>query len=198
MPIFVQNFSWMSVNVILAILPLFFVALLRKKRPLYLYVFFLMLWIFFMPNTIYLITDLQHFPGQFIKADSIAEQFAIFIQYILLTFFGVFTYFYALDPIERAARKYKLTKATKYTLYIFVNYIISVGLIMGKIQRTHSIYVVTQPTRVIWDVYEVFTNHKLLLLVVLTGVVINIIFFTTRHYFFKVSLGEVRNKRSKK
>jgi uncharacterized membrane protein len=194
MPIFVDNFNWMLLNVTLAFIPLILAGLLRRKMKFPLYVVLLLMWMFFLPNTIYLITDMQYFPGQFIKAE-LFEQVALFIQYILLTFLGVFTYFYGLDPIERAAREHKLSPVTKNTMYIAINFVVAFAVILGKVQRTHSWYIVTDTVRVILDINRTLTTPYLVMWIVAIGVLINVIFFTTHHYFFKISLGEVRKKK---
>ena len=73
MPIFIDNFTWMLLNVTLAFVPLIFAGLLRRKMKFPLYVVLLLMWMFFLPNTIYLITDMQYFPGQFVKAGLVEQ-----------------------------------------------------------------------------------------------------------------------------
>lgn len=193
MPIFLDNFDWMLLNVTLAFIPLVLAAFLRKKHSLPVYVVLLLMWMFFLPNTIYLITDMQYFPEQFIRV-GLGEQIALFIQYILLTFLGVFTYFYGLDPIERASRDHKLSVTTKNTMYIAINFVVAFAVILGKVQRTHSWYIVTDTVRVILDINRTLTTPYLVMWILAIGVLINIIFFTTRHYFFRISLGDVKRK----
>jgi hypothetical protein len=54
---------------------------------------------------------------------------------------------------------------------------------------------VTDTVRVILDINRTLTTPSLVMWVVAIGVLINVIFFTTHHYFFKISLGEVRKKK---
>src|SRR5207244_8934203 len=64
MMILFSNISWMGWNVFLALIPLIFGWLLLKTRQKILKVAFALIWFFFLPNTLYLLTDLLHIFSQ--------------------------------------------------------------------------------------------------------------------------------------
>lgn len=184
MPVFVYNLSWIALNVFLAFIPVVLVIFLRKKMKGYVRVLFVFLWFLFLPNTIYLITDLQYLTGQLI-ATSMPEQAIIFGQFILLTVLGIFTYFYSLEPVDKMVKKLRMNSLNRNTIYIALNFIISYAVILGKVQRTHSSYIFTDPMRVARDMINTFTSNSLLLYVLLFGLLINTIFFVGRKVFRK-------------
>jgi len=64
---------------------------LGTKQPLFKFIIFL-LWILFLPNTIYLLTDLQHLPDQFYRIDN-EYKITLMFQYVLLLSFGIIIVF---------------------------------------------------------------------------------------------------------
>ena len=188
MPIATYNLSWITLNVFLAFVPVVFTILLRRRMHIVVKWFLLLLWFFFLPNTIYLITDLQWMPGQLL-ATEMPEQAVLFAQYIILTFLGIFTYFFSLEPIGRQVAKKKMKGLSKNMLYIILNCILAFAVVLGKVQRTHSIYLFLDIKRVIDDVLATLTSPILMMWVVVISIVINGIFFLCRKRFENL-LGE--------
>ena len=190
MPIFTYNLSWIALNICLAFIPVALVMILRQRMPFFLRAILILLWLLFLPNTIYLVTDLQWFPGQLL-ATQMPEQAALFVQYIFLTFIGIFTYFFSMEPMSIILEKMRSSRMNKVVLYVMLNFIISYAVVLGKVQRTHSIYLFTDFERVVRDMLATFTSSSLMLWVLLVGIMINTIFFAGRKYFSKM-LGQKR------
>lgn len=184
MPIFEYNLTWIILNVFLAFVPVILTIVLRRKMPSALRSVIIFLWLLFLPNTIYLVTDLQWFPGQLI-ASKMPEQAALFGQYILLTFLGIFTYFFSLEPMGKLMKLLRADSLNRNTLYIALNFILSFAVVLGKIQRTHSVYLFLEPKRVVDDIFVTLTSTYLMFWVLIVGIVINFIYFSCRHYFRK-------------
>jgi len=179
MATFFENFGWMGFNVILACLGMIFGLSFLKVRKGILKLVFLVLWILFLPNTIYLLTDLQHLPKQAFAQANLLARVLIFIQYVVLFVFGVFTFVYGLFPIEKlfhlaGKKEHKL----KVVLLVLFNFAIAFGVGMGRIERTHSWYVFTQPSRVVDDIFSLLTTSSSLLFVILFGVLCNLFYFS--------------------
>ncbi len=132
-----------------------------------------------MPNTIYLVTDLQHFPKQFMEAVSPSDQAFLFIEYILLFVFGVFSYLFTMYPFGKIFPRIK-RKTNPYLIpvVLIVNAAISFGVALGKIERTHSWYVFTDPQRVIKDIIHLLTNPEAVLVIVVFALLCNTINFS--------------------
>lgn len=183
MDFFAYNLSWMLFNTVLALVPVGITALLRKDfQPATKWALFL-IWLLFLPNSIYLITDLQHLPYQFVRVTHI-EQLMIVTQYIALTILGVITYMYSLNVAERILSRLKIEGIEKNLIYIGLHFLVAFGIVLGKVQRTHSWYVVTQPGRVARDIVETIYSPELIIFAILFGTLTCGIFFSLRRFFF--------------
>ncbi len=176
---FNDNFQWMAVNVFLALLGVIFSILIARTKNKILKIVFIILWLLFIPNTIYLVTDLQYLPWQ-IPAQSLFLTFLIVAQFMILAFIGIVSYIYAMKPITVLIQKSR-KKSQKFEVKSFVfifNFIIAFGIILGKLQRTESWYVFSNPLRVISDINTSLSMHSTYLFVLLFGIFINIIYFS--------------------
>ena len=185
MEIFVFNLEWMIPNVALAALPVIFgLAYLRIKSRLLripLFVF----WFLFLPNTIYLLTDIEYLPKQIMQSGSI-DRLIIFSQYVILLVIGVLTYFGGLLPLKILFKELRIKKQSQKLAIVVLNFAIGYAVILGKVERTHSWYVFTQPLRVIEDMINVFTIPFLLLSAIGLGILFNTIYFSFYKIFAKV------------
>src|SRR2546429_209599 len=91
----------MGWNVFLALIPPMFGWLLLITRQRILKVAFALIWFFFLPNTLYLITDLPHIIWQWHRMHH-AGQIVLALQYITLVLIGLVTFLLALYPVEKA------------------------------------------------------------------------------------------------
>lgn len=183
MPFFIENFSWMALNSVLALVPVVLVVVLRHKVPRLANIILFFLWLLFLPNTIYLITDLQHLPAQLLKSKDMTGQAILIIQYVVLAALGVVTYIYALEPVRKYLKSSKKDAFVQNGIYVLLNYIIAFGVILGKVQRTHSWYVFTDPARVTEDIMATITQMHLIVWIIVMGTVTNVLFFLFRNYF---------------
>lgn len=177
-----DNFFWMAFNSLLALVPVLLVVFLRLRLSRIVHLVFFFLWLIFLPNTIYLVTDLQHLPGQLFRSGML-EQALLILQFVTLAVVGVITYVYSLEPVTTIFRKMRVKEINKEFMYFFINYLVAFGVILGKTQRTHSWYIFTEPVRVVQDITVVVSNSGLMLWVLVFGTIINVLFFTFKGYF---------------
>lgn len=197
MQIVFENFDWIGLNLTLALLGLVFGWLFYyAKRGLFSVIFF-MLWVLFIPNTIYLITDLQHLPKQWVSVDLLVKPILI-VQYGAVSFFGIVTFIVGMYPVEKVFKKLptKNKDFLKFMILLFANLFIAFALILGKFQRTHSWYVVTDFPRFLTDIITVFQTPILLILVLFFGVVINLTYFGFKNVIQVVVQKSPRDKMS--
>jgi len=173
----------MVFNAVLAVVPIILVVVLRRRLHLIPHLVIFFFWLLFLPNTIYLVTDIQHLPVQLLKSDSLIEQLLLLLQFSTLAALGVMTYVYSLEPFAVIFKRLKFPEMKKEVLFILLNYIVSFGVILGKVQRTHSWYIFTDPMRVYHDILRTVTNMELLTWVFVFGSIVNIIFFLFKDYF---------------
>lgn len=176
MPEFYTNFGWIAENVGLAFLGVFFCYLFLRSRQNLFKVLFFILWVLFIPNTIYLITDIQYFPKQFLEAEVLVKILLIF-QYLVVFLLGIISYIGSLYPIEVFLSRVK--KNRQYTpIFIFLfNFLIGFAVALGKIQRTQSWHIFTEPLRVLNDFYSSAVSSEIMLFVIVFGLVLNVLYF---------------------
>lgn len=183
MEIFYSNFWWMIPNVALACLGFVFGLLYLYSKQLLLRVPFFILWILFFPNTIYLLTDFEHLLVQFPQV-SLGEGILLIIQYSVLIILGFLTYFVGMMPIEEFFRRRKKLKKHNYNyVFVLLNFAVGFAVVLGKVERTHSFYVFTQPMRVIEDTVSLLTNPTLVVVSIAFGILFNVIYFAFKRRF---------------
>lgn len=177
MDIFLSNFWWMIPNLALASLGFVFgLAYLRSKSDL-LKVPLFILWILFLPNTIYLLTDLEHLFVQLTKVDFYGA-ILLTVQYLILVSLGTLTYFAGMMPMEKVFKRGK-SKNYQY-LFVIFNFAIAFAVVLGKVERIHSWHVFIQPVKVYQGIIDVLTTPILTVAVILFGALFNLIYFTFR------------------
>jgi uncharacterized membrane protein len=174
----IGNINWMSLNILLACLGVLFGLFFIYLKQWYLKIPLFFLWLLFVPNTIYLVTDLQHFPRQFYAASHIIEQVALFIQYTLIFAFGIVTYLFGMYPLQKLFPIFRKRSNPLFMPVVAIfNTVISFGVALGKIERTHSIYLFTQPNRVIQDIGSLLMRENAIVTIIVFSIMCNIIFF---------------------
>lgn len=183
MPILIENLSWMLLNIVLALIAVFFSFLLSHKKIIPRIIFFI-LWLLFVPNTIYLLTDIEYFPEQFFRI-GFPYQILLLMQFTLLLIIGVLTFFYSVKLFEKMLKKH-YNKPTIILILILMNFLISFGVVLGKIERVNSWNVVTNISFVISSTLSLLSSSNVLWGIFLFGVLNNIIYFLIRKATMKL------------
>lgn len=178
MDILLDNLSWMTFNALLAFLGLIFGLIFLRVRHFFIRGLFFILWILFLPNTIYLVTDLQYFPEQFAVL-GFSNQAMLLAQYMIIFLLGIITFVAGLSPLEKILSKIK-DKILVSLIIIFSNYLIAFAVVLGKIERISSWYVFTEPQNVIKSSLNVLESPILLAAIIVFGTLINLIYFAFR------------------
>lgn len=192
MDILLENIGWMSFNVFLAFLGLAFGFLFLYLQKFYLKIIFFIFWLLFIPNTIYMVTDLQHFPEQFIKLEP-GNQIILILQYVILFILGVVTFILGLYPLNKILSRGKSkNKSLKNILVVMVNFLIAFGVALGRVQRVNSWEVFTDPVRVTNKSLNLFAQPSSVIFILLFGLLCNCLYFLSafwlrkgKKFFFK-------------
>lgn len=167
-----ENFSWMAYNVLLALIPVLLARLFYKaKRPIMKVIFFVG-WLFFVPNTIYLFTDILHLLDQINEVDFFGTVL-LTIQYVILFIAGFLTYILSVYPIEK---KLKLSPS----VILGINFLIGFGVVLGRIYRLNSWDIIIGIENVINTIIQTIDSPKMILLAVLFGLFANFMYFLFR------------------
>ena len=181
MDILLDNFAWMTFNVILALAGVLLGRQLLTSKKTSSRLILFVLWLLFVPNTIYLITDLQHFPEQFLQLNLVNKLFLIG-QYLILSSLGIITFILGVQPFEKILSRTKLTKnkQTKTLILILINYLIAFGVFLGRLERVFSWEVFTNFPKVINISINSLSSLETTIFIVIFGTTINLIYFLAR------------------
>lgn len=182
MDVFIDNFYFIWVNSLLALVAVLFGWLMSKANSTFAKAWTGFLWLIFLPNTIYILTDLSHLIEEWSDVNYLFKMLLI-IQYALFSLFGITTFVLAVyffqKLLEGKSIKKKMRIKPSTTIAILIlNFIVGFGVVLGGIQRTNSWYIFTDPARVMRDVITLITSQELLILFVGFGILSNLIYFT--------------------
>jgi uncharacterized membrane protein len=177
----IDNSYWMGFNVLLACLavPLGYLMVLARSRLARL--IFGALWLLFLPNTLYVVTDLYHLSYQW-HAASTRVRPLLLAEYGLLVLIGVATFFLAVYPFERllGAGRRRWSALGAYALLVLLNFAVAFGVAMGRFQRTNSWDVFLDTEAALYDALAVMASHRLILFVFVFGLAANALYFGLR------------------
>ena len=180
------NFSWMILNIFLAVIPLIFgwVFYLTKNKIL----FYLagIVWLLFVPNTIYLFTDLINLINQWGLTET-ADKLVLIFQYSVLLIIGFITYILSLYPFELFVEKNlnRFLNLSVIRVLIIFNFIIAFGITLGRVERVNSWDVLMNPLSIVDSSLNIIFSVRLLMLTILFGIFANLLYFTFGGIFIK-------------
>ena len=162
---FLFNVFMMGWNVFLSVVPIILAQVLLKAKSKILQIVLLPLWLVFLPNTLYMITDVIHiFNPRFSQMTTPFQILGIGL-YLLIFFLAVYTFVLSIKPILHKYHAFLdgLHSQSKYLLFSFFSLLIGFAISMGRFQRTNTWYLFTQPVRVFRDVIDSLTDPIVLL-----------------------------------
>ncbi|OGH12231.1 MAG: hypothetical protein A2776_01780 [Candidatus Levybacteria bacterium RIFCSPHIGHO2_01_FULL_40_10] len=163
--------AWMTFNVALSIIPIIAVRLFIKSKSKPVKLASGLIWFFFLPNTVYLITDIINLSTDIhiIRGIYLLANAAI---YLMLIPVGIATYILAVYPFED-----NLPKKSRFVTLFFLNVCVGFGLVLGRIQRANSWEVLTDVNLVIAKSVEILRSYELIALVLVFAVFCQLIYF---------------------
>ena len=179
MPILIYNSDWMIYNCWLAIIAVVLGILALKSKWRVLKVFFGFFWLLFLPNTIYIFTDLEHLIYQWYHV-SPSIRILLSLQYLIFEIIGTVTFFIAFTPFERILHTVHFFKHKETIAIIIFNFLVAFGMVLGRVERINSWEVITQPQKVAISAMNVFLSFDLFGLMILFGLFCNFIYFLFR------------------
>lgn len=187
--LYTQSILWVCWNIFLALIPVVLGYLINKivsstspprrlKVAIPIALLFLV-WLAFLPNTCYLLTEWRHFLGKVLHSDIYRQaetnHSALFrlnvaaLYYILYSGLGVFCFTLAIRPIERTFRILGW-KFPYFAPFLFL--FISIGVYLGLILRLNSWYVITRPDMVFLSILGIAHSKALVLAIIVFMMVI--------------------------
>ena len=173
------NLSWMLFNTCLALIPVILIQIAIQTNQTFLKTLLLVIWFIFLPNTIYLLLDVVHFPkGMYIASG--VYQLVIFSMYLGLFITGFITFFYAIHPFDRFyLRK---NKWQRFLTLFCLNVFIGLGLVLGRFLRLNSWDLFFHPGVAIQSIMDIFMSKSLLTLSFFFGILSMLIYLIELHF----------------
>jgi len=169
----------MIYNLYLAVLPVIFALFLFKMPNKVTTLFVAFLWLLYLPNTIYVFTDLVHLIEQWPQVDNLGKILLV-VQYTLLEVIGLACFLIAFHPWEKILAKFTRTSQQFVLGLIGINFLIGFALVLGHIERVNSWDVLLNPLFVITSTIHIFTSYQMLGLTILFGLFSNLFYFLFR------------------
>lgn len=163
-------YGFMTLNLFLAYIPLELCLLLklfkpRRKFEWPLFVIFSLIFVFMVPNTFYMITDLIHlnqFAFNFYAGLNIIE-WKYFSYLVAAVFFALYCLMLIFLEMSTFTR-YMWLNRTIILIMMFLN---GLGIYMGRFLRVHSVYLINEPLRIIRVVFVAIFNVDTIIFVLL-------------------------------
>lgn len=163
-----HNFSWMTFNILLALIPVFLGWLLYSEKNKILKASIFIAWLLFVPNTIYVFTDILHFIRIINKVTPFLAVIAT-LQYAVLFMVGFLTYIFSLYPID------KMLKSPRYI--IGINFLIGFGIVLGRVHRLNSWDIIVEIEKVGSAALQIISSPSMISLTILFGLFANFLYF---------------------
>jgi uncharacterized membrane protein len=168
----------MAFNLFLAFLPVLFIWLYFAFKNKVLKGLFLILWLLYLPNSIYIITDLIHLFEDWASL-TYTEKLVVLFQHITFELLGLFAFLLAMYPFEKILRKSQWKKQTTLIL-VALNFLLGFAMVLGRVDRVNSWNIVTNPTLVLRSTIHTITSIDLFSLAILFGLFANLFYFLFR------------------
>lgn len=180
MDIFWFNTQWMLYNSFLAILPVVFIWIVISVKNRLLRLLFGLAWLVFLPNTIYVLTDLIHFMPDWNSLDYFGK-LILLVQYAIFESFGIVMFVLALYPVESKFTKVKKKQKEGIFFIIILNFIIGFGLVLGRVERINSWDILVDSGKASNAILHIFQTVSLLNMVIFFGFIANVSYFLLRN-----------------
>ncbi len=159
-------------NVLLAILPLFFIGeavLTARRKKIGFSIFWIFLWLFFFPNSMYVVTDFIHIAGENFRWMANAGQYApeagmvyshdiiIWTKLLVIAmgfFYAIVVGLESVYVFEQIVRE-KYSKTIGYISIASVGLLTGIGVYIGRFLRFNSWDIVFNPLDVLRQTAEV-------------------------------------------
>ena len=166
----------MNWNFFLAVVGMVFGVVMYRVQSKFLKIVMFILWILFIPNSIYVLTDLTHLVDQIFEINTLLLPILV-IQYFLFVTLGVITFKIGVTAFEEMLLSYRFGAVKTSLAIITVNFAISYAVMVGRFQRTNSWEVFIDPFKVLNDILSTFFTLEHLLFTILFGFFCNILYF---------------------
>ena len=171
------NFDYLIWNLFLAWVPLILALSIKKFQNWPVQIVVVLLWLLFLPNSPYLITDLIHLNERHLSANW-SDAMVIFIAALT----GLSTGIVSLRIVHKWIQN-SIGPPGAYLSMIVVFVLTGYGIFLGRIQRWNSWDLFTRPTAVLSDAFEQLNNPQAINITVTFSLFLAILYYTTNEQY---------------
>lgn len=168
--------SWMGFNIVLAIIPVITGILFLHIRSRWEKIVLAAIWLVFLPNTIYLLTDPFHLLDDWKKTQPVIS-FLTIPLYLVLILLGIFSFIFSLYPLDTVVKR-KKNHVVRMFVICFINLLVGIGITLGRVERINSWELVTNIPKTLHAVVTIFTSLDLLMITILFMLTADILYFS--------------------
>ena len=176
----------MLYNIFLALVAVGFGFVSLRISGSYLKFLFGLLWLLFLPNTIYIFTDVIHLIHQWHQG-SLSFNLLLFLQYSIYDAAGLVTFMVGFLPFEKLLQWVTILKKRPTISIIILNFYIAFCLVMGRVERINSWDVFTRPIKTIEATIHVFITFDLFGLIILFWLFCTFVYLLLRDPFLNAT-----------
>jgi uncharacterized membrane protein len=144
----VDNAAWMAWNTVLALVPLVLARVLfgRRERPRWVLVTGGVVFVAFLPNAPYVLTDALHLPRELVATHGDHWLAAALLgQYLCLFAVGFAAYVLSLVRLERWLADHGVSRRAVLLTDLSLHALCAVGIVLGRVFRFNSWDLVANP-----------------------------------------------------
>jgi uncharacterized membrane protein len=161
----IQSYIYMNWNLFLAFLPIVFLFFFEKIKNIYGKGFLFFAWLFFLPNAVYMITDLIHLRD-------VGPDWMLLFDGMMIFSYAIIGIFISAYVILRMGKNIFTLNRKRLAFYIIASLLVSFGVYLGRYIRWNTWDIITRPIDLTGDVLDIIsTGHT------------NIVFITTIIFF---------------
>lgn len=189
MYILIDNIVWIAYNIALGAIAVVLGWLAVKISAVSFKTIFGLLWFLFIPNTIYILTDIAYLPKQLKMLNDPLLSVILVLEYVFFMLAGIIMFIVGLYPVERIFSKFKILKHNIITtlLIFLINFIFAMAVVIGKAQRTNSWDVFFNLEGVFKDTLTVLSSKEYVVFIILFGFFSSLLYFALRGVVIKTA-----------
>lgn len=163
------NKLFLFFNISLAWVPLICNLIIEKVKEKYLQIPIFILWFLFLPNALYLVSDLKHINNRL-------NQSLLWIDVILLFSVAILGILLSIISLELAREKIKKvwSKNTAILITIFTVLVSGIGLYLGRFPRLNSWHVFTNPIEttkiIVTELKTIYASQDAIIFIILFSI----------------------------
>jgi uncharacterized membrane protein len=172
----VHSYVYMNWNLTLALLPLVFIFFFERTKNIYVKAFLFFAWLFFLPNSVYLITD-------FIHLRDVGPDWMLWFDGMMLFSYAVIGVFVSSYTMLRIGNNLFSSNKKREIFYFIISILVSFGVYLGRYIRWNTWDIITRPVDLTGNILDILSTGHMNNIFISTVVFFTFFVITSLHSF---------------